>query len=237
MTETKTKSEVVRGRIELRVYPQGDQLTFVHPPQGPHDYQTVGRGILARGLSVSTGEQTAYLVQGAYDSEEPEFKEVKDIMRNKWLWVFNRNLWTPSGVYVVHDSNAVGLNQSLTENELELMLSDRTELNGIKFSQDGNVRFAPIETYKLGKHTPESLASDGFVVASYGINGAKALGEVAEKILSNSGRDPFIYGININKGQTPDQRVSALGSSWGELRLGVDGGYLSNGWIGCAFGV
>jgi hypothetical protein len=239
MAKIKTKTKIVRGRTELKVFPQGNQLTFIHPQQGPHDYQTVGRGILARNLSIPIGEQTAYLVQGAYESKEPEFKEIQDIMKNRWLWVFNKNLWTPDGVYIISDLTAVGLSQDLEMNKLESMLADGTELNGIRYGQDDNVRFAPKETYKLGNHTPESLANDGFVIASYGVNGANALGEVAEKILVNGGINPKTWGGDVKQGQTPQQRVSALDSSWGifDHRLVVDGNGHGGNRDGSAFGV
>ena len=80
------------------------------------------------------------------------------------------------------------------------------------------------------------MASDGFVVASYGINGAKALGEVAEKILSRDGRKPFIFGVSVNKGEKSEQRVSALGSGWGGRGLGVYGDVRGDAG-GCALGV
>ena len=227
---------VITPPTKLWVPYEDGGLAFDSLSQGPHNYQTVGRGILARNLSIPTGEQTAYLAQGAYESEEPEFKEVQDIIRDKWLWVFNRALWIPDGVYVAHDPNAVGLSQDLTTNELESMLINGTELKGIRFSQDGSIRYAPRETYRLGEHTPESLASDGFVIASYGVNGAKALGEVAEKILSIDGRKPFIFGVSVNKGEDSEQRLSALSSNWYGHWLLV-GGVLGDVTDGCALGV
>ena len=201
---------IVRGRTELIVPHKEGELAFVHPPEGPDNYQAVGKALLARSLSIPTGEQTTSLLHGAYDSQEPEFVEVQKIMRDSWLWVFNRNLWTPKGVYVAHDDQAAGLSQELAQNDLEEVLRNGTESNGIRFSQDGNVRFAPKETYRLGEHTPESLASDGFVVASYGVEGSKSLAEVASKF---RGR-PFTYGINVKEREKSIQRVSALDSDW-----------------------
>lgn len=233
------KPRIVRGRTELVVPHESGELAFVHPPQGPNNYSTVGKEILARSLNVPTGYQTASLLKGAYDSQEPEFKEVQRIMREGWFWVFNRNLWTPKGVYVAHDGQAIGLSQELAhqelaQNDLEEMLGNGTELNGIRFSQDGNVRFAPRESYRLGEHTPESLASDGFVVASYGNGGAKSLAEVASKFRGK----PFTYGIDLKEGEESLTRVSALGS---DRDLGgglcIDGGNYGYGRGGFAFGV
>ena len=213
--------------------PHGDgELAFVHPSQGPHNYQTVGKGILARSLSVPTGYQTASLVHGAYDSQEPEFQEVQGIMRNNWLWAFNRNLWTPEGVYVAHDPEVIGTSQALNQDDLERKLKSGREVNGIRFSEDMAVRFAPKESYKLGDHTPESLAKDGFIVASFGQEGAEKLGEVSSKLKYN----PRTWGLDLEKGA--ETRVSALDSDWIVVhRLGVGGYYHGDGRGGYAFGV
>ena len=223
---------IVRGRTELIVPHKEGELAFVHPPEGPDNYQAVGKALLARSLSIPTGEQTTSLLHGAYDSQEPEFVEVQKIMRDSWLWVFNRNLWTPKGVYVAHDDQAAGLSQELAQNDLEEVLRNGTESNGIRFSQDGNVRFAPRESYKLGEHTPESLARDGFIIASYGIEGAEKLAEIAGKFRLK----PKLFGYEST--DKPLTRISAL-NSYGYLggRLyigGDDDGFSRNGY---AFGV
>ena len=233
MKQTNIRSEVVRGRTELRVYPQEKLLTFVHPSQGPHDYRTVGKGILSRNLTIPSGEQTAYLVQGAYGSEEPEFREIQETMQSRFLWVFNRNLWTTKGVYVVHDNLAVGLTQELKSSELEEKLDKGSEQEGVRLSKDGNIRFASRSTYRLGEHTPESLAKDGFVIASYGVSGAEALGEVASRFRNK----PFVYGLEIREEQNSVQRVSALDSNWSDVHwLGVVGDLRGNDRGGGAFG-
>ena len=238
-------SRVVRGRIELIVDHEGKELAFVYPSEGPNTYQNVGKGILERKLTIPTGNQTASLVYGAYNSQEPEFKEIQNILKNKWLWVFNRILWTPEGVYVVHDSEAVGISQPLDINDLEKRLNTKEQslalvggrdpCYGIRISGDETVSFAPKKSYKLGDHTPESLARDGFIIASFGAEGAKKLGEVSTKFEYA----PYVYGLNIEKGQDPSHRVSALLPNWNPdgQRLRVNGNCRGNCNDGCAFGV
>ena len=210
--------------------------------RGPNYYQAIGRFLLARNLKVPIGDYSASLVHAACCISEtenkPEFEEIRYIMRKRWLWVFNRNLWTPKGVYVVPDLNAVGTSQTLNQNELEKMLKGGKELSwsGIRFGEDGRVRFAPKESYKLGEQTPESLAKDGFVIASYGIEGAEKLGEVASKLKYY----PKTYGLE-QKGQNPEQTVSGLYDADGD-RLYIIGGYDGdepgvNGKSGYAFGI
>ena len=210
---------VVRGRVELIVDHEGKELPFIHPSQGPHNYQTVGRSILSRNLKIPTGDQTASLIYAAYNSEEPEFKEVRGIMHDNWVWVYNRNLWTPDGVYVVQDPNAVGTSEELTQKELESRLEGGESVGNVRFSKDRTVRFALKGNYRLGEHTPESLAEDGFMIASYSVDGARKLSEISTKP-DFKNKSPYIWGVDNPK--EPVQRVSALDSSVGD-GLYVDG--------------
>ena len=205
---------VERGRTRIVVPHEGGEIAFAYPSVDLDTYLNVGRRILENGQNVPTGDQMASLLHAAYCDgsvkDEPELKDVRETMRN-WLWVFNRNLWTPEGVYVIQDLEAMGISQLLNQNDLEEMLKGGKDLGGVRFSQDGRIRFAPKGTYTPGGHTPESLAKDGFMVASYGLEGAEKLGEVSAKFRE----EPYIFGVEVNK---PEQRVSALG----EGRLLVD---------------
>lgn len=223
--------------------------------QGPSHYRSVGRELLARNLKVPIGDYTAHLLHASYcnpkTKNEPEFEEIRNsIMKHRWLWVFNRNLWTYEGVYVVPDFNAIGTIQSisikprfvevrqslLNQNELEKMLKGGKELSwgGIRFSKDKSVRFAPKGSYELGKHTPESLAKDGFVIAGHSSRGAEELGEVSLKIMCK----PETYGVNIQEGQNSEQKVSALRKRGYDNKLGVLGNcHGSLSLLGHAFGV
>ena len=171
---------------------------------------------------------TAYCNDSVAD--EPEFKNVRDIMRDKWLWVFNRNLWTKDGVYVLQDEGAIGRSQSLNQKDLEIMLKDSKEFNGIRFSKDKKVRFAPKESYQLETNTPEVLAKNGFVIASYGVEGAEKLGEVSSKFKAK----PYVFGV---KTDNSEQRVSALFGNDFDNRLYVYGSDSDGGGDGRAFGV
>ena len=106
---------------------------------------------------------------------------------------------------------------------LDKMLKNGTEVNGVRFSKDETVRFAPKSTYELGLHTPKSLANDGFMVASYGVKGAKRMARVA---------GTFDYGIrtfgrDTQAGQPPVKGLSAVGDYGGGLDFFGDvGNYL-----------
>jgi hypothetical protein len=185
-------------------------------------------------MKVPTGEYTASLLHAAYCDDsfenEPEFKNIRKIMEEGGLWVFNRNIWTKDGVYVVPDLKALGRNQPLSQNELEKMLKGSKDIKGIRFSKDQSVRFAPKGSYELGFQTSELLAKNGFVIASYGIEGAKKLGEVSSKFENK----PYVYGV---KTDTPEQRVSALVAVGFGNWLGVCGSYFVDDADNYAFGI
>jgi len=216
MVETQATSRIERIEkvwtpdAKLWVPHNDQELGFAYPSFGPNYYQNVGKEILERDLQVPTGDYTASLVHTAYCdkevSEEPEFKDVRNTMKNRWLWVFNQNLWTSEGVYVVQDTDAKGRSQILDVNILEKRLKNAGESNGLRISKDKKVRFAPKDTCKLGDHTSESLAKDGFMRASYSEEGAEKLAETSSKFKTN----PYVYGLDIQEGDKPEQRVSAL---------------------------
>lgn len=192
---------------KLNIPHQGKSIFFAYPSIGPNTYTEVGKQILRAGMKVPTGDYTASLLHSAYCddsiSNEPEFQNIREIMKQRWLWVFNRNLWAKDGVYILPDLEASGRSQPLDQKNLEKMLKGSKEINGVRFSKDGKVRFAEKGSYHLGSHTPESLAKDGFMIASYGIEGAEKLGEVSSKFTNK----PYIYGVET---ETPELRVSAL---------------------------
>ena len=147
-------------------------------------------------------------------------------MKQRYFWFFNRNLWTPKGVYVVSDSEAVGLSKPLKTEELEKRLNESPAGSPICYSSDGTIRFAPKKSYELGEHTPESFAKDGFVIASFGVESAERLGEVVMKLKYN----PRTWGLEIEEGVSPVQRLSAVSGFYCRLYLGGCGSDARDGY-------
>ena len=225
---------IVRGRIEIWTPHSNGEIAFASPAVGPANYINTGKQILDSNQQVPTGDYTSSLLHSAYCSDaknEPEFGNVRDLMRTNWLWIFNRNLWTENWVYVLQDTNATGRSQQLDEKDLEKMLKGGKDIFGISFSKDGKLRFAPKGNYVLGNHTPESLAKDGFIIASNGLEGAEKLGEVSAKFRNT----PFVYGVEVQEGKASEQRVSAVDEDGG--RLGFYGYNWSGNYDCHAFGV
>lgn len=174
------------------------QISFAKNPFGPGDYEAVGRNILGLGLKVPIGDDTASLLHSIYCGNPAKQQKVRDFLTMVkplvWgsylmrcpsrLWVFNQNLWTPKGVYVILDLQAIGFDTKLNISDIERMVNETgiKEYRGVRFSRDEKVRFAPVESYRLGEHSPESLSTDGWVIANFNVDGAKKLGEVSSKL-------------------------------------------------------
>jgi len=232
MTETITPrieriKKVYTPDAKLYVSHGKEEIAFASPAFGPNTYQSVGKAILGNGFKVPTGDYTASLLHPAYCnpqfSNEPEFKFVRGLMRSNWLWVFNQNLWTDKGVYVIQDLEAKGKSEPFDLKKLKTLerlvnAKGVTEANGVRFSKNGQVRFAPLSTYQLGDHTAQSLSEDGFVIAGYDVEGAKKLAEIASKLKNN----PITYGVNAFEGNQPELEVSALIELANGLRVGGD---------------
>ncbi len=224
---------ITGGRTGIDFLTKG--RTFIHPAAGPGNYRSVGKTILENNLGVPSGDDTSILIYPAYCvpkvKDEPEFTNVREIMKNQYLWIFNRNGWAKKGVYVLKDPQALGTSEPLDQENLEKMLEGGTELiSGVILSKDKNLAFAEKQTYKLGEHTPESFAKDGFVIATnFGLEGAEQMAEVASAFTKHC----YTFGIESDK---LVQTVSALDSGYYGDRLRLVGGY-EGYWDGRAFGV
>lgn len=237
---------IERGLTRINV---GKGIAFAHPFAGPNTYREVAKQILGNRtarLSLPDGENTSFLLHAVYCGPEefqkqPEAVELRDnIMRPRYLWVFNSNLWVPEkyksayGVFVVADEGGLGLSQQLDVGELEKRLKGGRKLKSeVRFSEDGKVGFAPRDTYKNGVMSPEDFAKDGFIVASNKEEGARKLAEVS-KSRHFTYKQPRSWIVEA--GKEPIQAVSAVLGYDGD-RLGFLGYFLDGSWGGCAFGV
>lgn len=238
MSNTQTP-RIERGATYIVV----PKARFVYPAEGPGNYRTVLGSVKDKKLALATGEQTASLLNEFYTSESNEFTKspeadnVKGIMKDNYFWIPNRVLWTPrsadnAGVYIQHDPNAVGLSERLDIGQLEDALSGGKTIKCVRFSKDGRTAFASLNTVTLEAQSRERLANNGFVIASYGVEGAEQLAKVSAKFALK----PYVWGVDNNTNQ-PIQRLSALNRDWGGGRLSVSGGNDDSSALGYAFGV
>ena len=103
-TETR-KARVERDgkSIKLWVPYQDKEVAFAYPSAGSGRYRDVGAEILERKQRLPLASETASLIETSYCDKavkgEPELKNVRDLMKSNYIWVFNRNLWTKDGVF------------------------------------------------------------------------------------------------------------------------------------------
>ncbi|MDP2926150.1 MAG: hypothetical protein Q8N99_07270 [Nanoarchaeota archaeon] len=214
-----------------------EEIAFPTPSFGPDIYQSVGQVILGNGLKVPTGDYTASLLHSIYCNpkvKDAEFQNVRDLMKSNWIWVYVVKVYTDKGNYAIQDTKARGRSIDTPLSELEKMILKKNgarEIGRFRFSEDGRVSFAPKGTYKFGKHTHQSLSEDGDVIITYGIDGAKKLGEVSSRFRFH----PITDGVEVLEGNAPKLRVSAINRY--DVRLHVYGDDFGVSDIGCAFGV
>lgn len=214
------------------------EVAFAFPIFGAGNYDIVVNQVLDAKQRLPTGEQTAFMLDDAYNSgdikDNPRAESVRNIMNNGWLWVPSVNVLTPKnvknpGMYSVFDEEGKGLSKQYDVNELEDILSGGSIERGVRFSKDMKVAFAPQNTIRAGKHDKGTLAYDGAYIAVYGVEGAEKLDKVANNFRFN----PYSW-VPINNTNTNIQTLSALcrGRDLGGNRLGAVFDSGSDDWDG-----
>src|SRR3989344_8373258 len=160
------------------------------------------------------------VLHAAFHSDDKYSKEIREIMKNYWLWAFTGNHYIPGkGVYIAPDPEIRNGRPFMEESELVKRLE----------AHDPSVRFVPFG-FKTGEMTPNELSRNPYILALVGEERAEKLVEIASKHKNK----PYLLGVtSVDR---PSTRVSALYSDWLDRRLDVDGlrGYVTDG---CALGV
>ncbi len=185
---------------------ENNKIVFNYPLYSSETYRVVRERILNANQKLPVGEYIASLLHSVYFSvirDKMESKNIRDKLRDYGLWIFHLNSWTKEGVYIVQD---MGTEKKYFEfKDLEKMLKGGKEISGIRFSKDGRVRFAPKSSYAEDPHsydTSEKFSKDGFIIASFGEEGAEKLGEIGSKFFGNnfSISTPFLKEIKFRDG-------------------------------------
>ena len=209
------------------------EFIFSGLPAGPGNYIIDGKRILSRDQLIPEAEELAFLVHASYFNLRGRYhlklELVRDAMRKGMLWIYNRNLIDADGIYVVQDPGAIGIRERLCS--FRRMFKHGKEISGVIFSSDKRVRFAPEGTYIEGEHTPESLALDGFIIASFGKIGAEKIAKASSLFKNN----PIVKLPKLS--ERGRQRVSAVYTTYDEDRLIIDGSQLGDSGNGYSWGL
>lgn len=95
-----------KPRIESRIiipYEKGELIVNAKE-KGPGNYRNVGQKVLEDGERLQTGYETTLMLKPACELDEPEFQNIKKVLKKNWLWVYQVDFWLPvqdrnSGVY------------------------------------------------------------------------------------------------------------------------------------------
>ncbi|KPJ66436.1 MAG: hypothetical protein AMJ43_08145 [Coxiella sp. DG_40] len=194
-------------RTELIVEHLDYELSFISPPIGPYNYITTGKYIEQKGLCKPTAAETISLFYKAYQTGEREFKEVREILKNKgpflwdflpyflpsplpfltlifpsykgycWLWMFNGNLYVPKGKSGYSNGVFIEDDPAVIRKKIPMAQSELIEKLE---SGDESVRFVPFG-FKMGELTAPEVAKHPYIIALAGEEGAEKLAEIVEK--------------------------------------------------------
>lgn len=199
MRENEFKPEIVRKMSEIWVRHGEGKIAFAHPVIVGGSYDDCKRKIVKRGLEIPTAEQTISFIHSLAKyykhDNSPEIDDFRKILYDEGVLIFNRNYWTPEGVYVLQDQDLETKRPS--KEDLEEMLKDGEEISRVRFSRDGRLRFAPSSSFKLEYQNPKTILNNGFIIASFGLEGTKKLAETSTNLLS-------LQGYKILVKVTPD---------------------------------
>jgi hypothetical protein len=227
---------VKQGRTELYVPGEKGTDIFIHPAVGPDTYAEVGREIIKQKLKRPTFSQTSALVYKAFQQLKEKPKdvyalEIKGKMRTGRFWGFTHLLWTSEGVYGYDDPEDVVRGEKYLRARL-----GGNEINDVVYSEDETVRYASRNSkfFRLGEQRPSNLENNAVVR----VMGKESSGAQLTFVAAQYNLNPFVFGVELSKGQRSEQGVSALGRGWyvGD-RLYVIGNTYGSGRIGYAFGL
>ena len=195
------------GKIELDVDHEGEDLTFQFPFKGPGNFIDVGKEITGAGLELPSMAQTASLAYAAFNKDTRYFNEVKDKIRDKWLWAFTLLRYLPESKRVYFEDIS-----ELTDDIIKEILSRRSNLKESdlvkKLENTKGARAVSFSDYKTGEQTSGELGRNKFVIGQAGEEGAEKLAEVADKFRLN----PILYALTSVS--QPETCVSVLDSFW-----------------------
>jgi len=215
--ETKIKKELKVPTI-IEITHEGKKIKFAHPnsscflnrepfsatiPIDPWKLENAFVYIESEGkikkkkLNLANNDEFISLLYAAYKNKEFGKKEEAEYFKRVNKYFFNNiTFWSPSGIYMMTDSERYNIHKLFTENEEGNSWHYTTEkfwdiifrnsgkienINGTIITKDKKFAFVPKEKYRIGEHTIESFVNDGLTIAlSRGITNAMTLGEIIE---------------------------------------------------------
>ncbi len=184
---------------ELTVPHNGRKLTFLHLAYGPNTYANVAQAIEQEGLHQPTMAEITSLVYAALNSGDRYSQEIRDKMRDNWIWGFVGELDVlREGVYI-EDRPAI---------RNGFIFMDKNDLEERLKKGDPRVRFIR-PGFKTESMTPMEIADNSYLVALVGAEGTEKIAQIADKQKRNK---TSLWNFKSENQTTA--RVLAFSSNW-----------------------
>jgi len=200
--------KIVSARTEIYVSHLGKVLAFSLPMAGPNYFKDVMAAIDEdKGLRPTTAQTLSLVDLALQNPDEEHCKDILSKFKSNYFWTATENLWGKEDV-IVYD-NADGK-----------MPSGRKSL--IKRYKDGD-KAVRIVSYGFQKErqSVDELLKNPYVIAQVG---DKDMLDVVKKVAEGVNKNKS-YVWALDSTQKDVKRYTALGSDWGDARLGLGGDY------------
>jgi len=194
------KSKLVRKSTYLKSPLRKGNLITPLPGFNPDNYQKLGQKILSNGQKLQTGYDVSSFLKSVYELNEPETREIQEIMSKFKVFVYQTNFWLPEkeimpGMYSVHDSKAQGMDMEFNRDKLEAMLDVHDTFHGVRYNPETGVAFAPRSTIKLGLERDwKKFATEGSKIAIFLPEGAQNLADLGKENFNRG----YTFGVSGN---------------------------------------
>ena len=219
----KQVSRIRVGKTEMSFPHQGNILTAVHPFYGPANSRTLQSLIRKDGLKEPTSAELASFVHEYFNGNEPQAKEVTQIMKDRYFRGFTGILYVPDQK-LAHFINYPEFDEDSCVDTKNLLQRIGESYANVPFE---HLKGDLVDWREVGKHPY-------FVAWAGSQEGAEKLAELASK---HPKKQVSIFVPNVSNLKEPTSRVAGLGSGWFDSRLYVGSDVHGDYEDGSSFGV
>lgn len=167
-----TEFRGVRAVAEVNT---GEGFCYNVFPSGPGFPSELFASNYGEGFVMSTLPELAILLECSLRNHDWELSQnTINTFVNNWVTADTAIFHTPKGMYIIDRPKKKKGRIHVNLRDLERKLHNGKEENGVRFSQDGLVRFTRYG-FKTEVQTPEELADNQGIIALVGIIGAEKL--------------------------------------------------------------
>ncbi len=202
-TQPETRQRIEVGLTKMHFPHQGKTLTAVHPFYGPANSRTLQNLIRQSDYREPTSPELASFVHEYFNGNEPQAREVNDIMKKRYFRGFTGILYVPeeNGKGLAHfiDNPRFDENSVVDKDNLLKRLAESRAQVPFEHLREGSVGWRDIERHPY------------FVAWAGGKEGAGKLAELASK---HPKQETYVWTPNLLNLKEPTARIATLDSGW-----------------------